>query len=148
MKCLTICQPYASLIVLPDDDERAKRVENRTWPTDHRGPLLIHAGKSRRWLVGDNYGIPLDDMPFGFIVGICELRGCVPKHPMSGNPHGFGDATINRWPWLAFHRHAEGPFCWVLAECRKFAEPIPYRGMQGLFEVPKHLIERNLSQCP
>lgn len=31
MKCLTVCQPYASLIMLPDDDDRAKRCENRTW---------------------------------------------------------------------------------------------------------------------
>lgn len=27
-----------------------KRVENREWPTSYRGPLLIHAGKSREWL--------------------------------------------------------------------------------------------------
>ncbi|MFA7254088.1 MAG: hypothetical protein WC107_06075, partial [Patescibacteria group bacterium] len=52
MKALTVCQPYASLIVGwpgidPDD---VKRVENRTWPTSYHGPLLIHAGKSRLWL--------------------------------------------------------------------------------------------------
>lgn len=45
MKCLTICQPYAALIMLPDDDDRAKRVENRTWSTNYRGPLLIHAAE-------------------------------------------------------------------------------------------------------
>lgn len=31
MKCLTICQPYAHLIMLSDDHDRAKRVENRSW---------------------------------------------------------------------------------------------------------------------
>src|SRR3546814_4442712 len=45
MKALTICQPYAELILLG-----LKRVENRSKPTRHRGPLLIHAGKSRDWL--------------------------------------------------------------------------------------------------
>lgn len=31
MKALTIFQPYAHLICLPGDDDRSKRVENRTW---------------------------------------------------------------------------------------------------------------------
>lgn len=50
MKALTICQPYAALICLPSTDWRHKRVENRKWFTSYRGPLLIHAGKSRDWL--------------------------------------------------------------------------------------------------
>ena len=41
MKAITISQPWAHLIVRGE-----KRVENRTWPTEHRGPLAIHAGKS------------------------------------------------------------------------------------------------------
>lgn len=53
---LSIKQPWAWLIVRPDltDPERRavaarsgvlKNVENRTWPTDYRGPFWIHAGK-------------------------------------------------------------------------------------------------------
>ena len=45
MKCLTICQPWAWAIVAAGKD-----VENRTRPTRYRGPLLIHAGASRRFL--------------------------------------------------------------------------------------------------
>src|SRR5262245_40368428 len=41
MKALTIRQPYASLIALG-----AKHYETRTWTTDYRGPLLIHAARS------------------------------------------------------------------------------------------------------
>jgi hypothetical protein len=48
VKALTICQPYAELIA-----RGQKRVENREWPTRYRGPLLIHAGKSREWLSGE-----------------------------------------------------------------------------------------------
>lgn len=40
MKALSILQPWATLIV-----SGAKDVENRTWPTGHRGPMLVHAGK-------------------------------------------------------------------------------------------------------
>lgn len=46
MKCLTVCQPYASLIVGWEGIDQAdvKRVENRKWRPAYRGPLLIHAG--------------------------------------------------------------------------------------------------------
>jgi len=40
MKILSIRQPWAALIV-----SGAKDVENRTWPTRYRGPLLVHAAK-------------------------------------------------------------------------------------------------------
>ena len=40
MKAITIKQPYASLIV-----EGIKDIENRTWKTNYRGRILIHAGK-------------------------------------------------------------------------------------------------------
>jgi len=134
MKALTICQPYADLICLPDDDDRAKRVENRTWSTSYRGLLLIHAGKSRQWLSGDNYGIPIEDMVFGAILGIARLADCVHVDRLSD------PATNRRWPWLEFHPHAEGPQCLVLTECRRFETPIPYKGAQGFFEVPREVV--------
>lgn len=40
MKALTIQQPWASLIVSGD-----KQYETRSWKTDYRGPIAIHAGK-------------------------------------------------------------------------------------------------------
>lgn len=137
MKALTICQPYADLICLPDDDDRAKRVENRAWYTNYRGELLIHAGKSRQWLSGDNYGLPISGMVFGAIVGIAKVADCVQLNPDGSVPNRFQQ----RWPWLNTHEHTEGPFCWVLTECRRFPEPIPYRGAQGFFNVPRELVE-------
>jgi hypothetical protein len=133
MKALTICQPYAALIVLPDDDDRAKRVENRTWETLYRGRLLIHAGKSRQWLIGGNYGLDVAAMPFGAIVGVCNVVDCF---------HVFNsyESAVRRRPWLAGHQHVEGPFCWVLSEVRAFTSPIPYRGAQGLFNVPDEVV--------
>jgi hypothetical protein len=62
MKCLTICQPHAWGIV-----HGTKRIENRRWYTGYRGPLLIHAGKSKDWLglweddVADYSGLPSPD---------------------------------------------------------------------------------------
>jgi hypothetical protein len=125
MKALTICQPYASLICLPEADPRHKRIENRTWPTHYRGPLLIHAGKSREWLYND---YNLTEMPFGAIVATAKLLNCVTLESiMLGR---YDDI----YPWAKDHMHAEGPWCWILGEVVALPEPIPARGAQGLWD--------------
>lgn len=40
MKALSVKQPWAWAII-----HAGKDIEKRTWRTDYRGPLLIHAGK-------------------------------------------------------------------------------------------------------
>jgi hypothetical protein len=124
MKALTICQPYASLIIRGD-----KRVENRTWPTSHRGPIYIHAGKSRQWfddaqLIHEFGRMP----PFGAVVGIADLVDCVTLGRID-----MGDFD-KKYPWLRGHEHANGPWCWILANVVPIG-PWPYRGAQGLFEI-------------
>jgi activating signal cointegrator 1 len=42
MKAISICQPWATLIVIG-----AKRFETRSWKTDYRGILAIHASKTK-----------------------------------------------------------------------------------------------------
>jgi len=145
MRCLTICQPYSHLIILPDDDDRAKRVEIRNWSTSYRGPLLIHAGKSRAWLKENNqtgrdmdYDLRLDEMTFGAIVGVCRVVDCFQ------NTKDGRDSAVRRRLWLAGHQHVEGPWCFVLHECRSFEKPIPYRGAQGFFNVPDELVAEQL----
>lgn len=147
MKALTIAQPYSHLICLPDEHPRAKRVENRRWPTSYRGPLLIHAGKSREWLEldheetrDDEYKIHLSEMTFGAIIGVADLVGCV---RLGGNPR-VPEWAKSAWPWLATHEHTEGPCCFVLSGCRRFSAPIPYRGAQGLFEIPDDVVAEQL----
>jgi hypothetical protein len=140
-KALTICQPWAHLIITPQNALPphivVKRVENRTWPTKYRGPLLIHAGKSHEWL-NDGDEQLLDDMPFGAIVGLVDLIDCVQVVSRSG-PGGkrlnFGRAVTDKHPWLPKHPHTEGPWCWIVANPVPFAEPVPWRGALGLFDV-------------
>ena len=40
MKCLSICQPFAELII-----EGKKTIELRKWNTKFRGEFLVHAAK-------------------------------------------------------------------------------------------------------
>lgn len=134
LKAITICQPYASLIVgwdgMPPGIQ--KRIENRTWFTDYRGSLLIHAGKSRKWL--DSWDGPVPSvMPFGCIVGAAKLVTCLRKRDTPTDRE-------NVLSWVHSHIHAEGPWMWVLDRIERFAEPIPYRGKQGLYDVPFGII--------
>lgn len=127
MKALTICQPYAHLIVCGQ-----KLVENREWPTRYRGPLVIHAGKSREWLGQEDEqrfernGNPL---AFGAAVGVAQVVDCL---HIDGVLRGDHD---EKYPWLALHEHTHGPWCWVLANARRIA-PVPWRGAQRLWEFP------------
>lgn len=117
---LSIRQPWATLIA-----HGFKDVENRTWSTDYRGPILIHAGKSNK---KDERGdaiafISRAAVPdaaltaafnvheFGGIVGMAEIVDCV---------------THSDSPWFV------GDFGFVI----KNAKPLPFipcRGMLGFF---------------
>jgi hypothetical protein len=134
VKALTVCQPYASLIVGWDGiaAENVKRVENRTWATAYRGPLLIHAGTSIRWLRTFDGPTP-EDMPMGKIVGRVDVVGCQSIRSIRNAP--------DRSPigWMKQHVHAEGPQCFILRRPRRLLTPIPYRGQQGLFDIPNEV---------
>jgi activating signal cointegrator 1 len=117
MRVLTICQPYATLIM-----QGHKRVENRDWPTRHRGQMFIHAGKSRAWMgAGDD----ATAMPFGAILGFVTLVDCVHISKVHESEHR----------WLPEHLHTIGPWCWVLSAPHQFVEPIPCAGKLGLWRV-------------
>jgi len=142
MRCLTVCEPYALAI-----SWGIKRVENRTWPTNHRGPLLIHAGKSKAWMdtlsvaesdemiayCRKNNIVDLDaELRFGQIVGVVDVVECVPMHKVREY-----DRAGTAW-------HS-GPWCWVLANARRFGAGIPYLGSQGLFNVSDELVNSSLA---
>jgi hypothetical protein len=79
-KAISIKQPWAWAII-----EGLKRVENRSWPTNYRGPLLIHAGLNEDhlgWLALDRMGIEFpDEVERGGIIGMVDLIDCVRDHP-------------------------------------------------------------------
>ena len=136
IRALTICQPYASLIIgwegMAESDR--KLVENRPRPClpPVPFPLLIHAGKSRKWL--DTYDGPVpDDMPFGAILGRVIVVGCI-------RPQHIESEATDRWQYLRGHQHVEGPYCFVLQVPVRYEAPIPYRGAQGFFGVPESVI--------
>jgi hypothetical protein len=126
MKAITIAQPYSHLIALGE-----KRVENRSWATNHRGPLAIHAGKSKSWL--DSYPRIFGGMTFGGVVAVCDLVGCVRIEDVPEFAASEGD----RFTWLPDHEHTHGPWCWVLDNVYRLLVPIEWKGSQGFWHFPE-----------
>jgi hypothetical protein len=97
MRALSIRQPWAWLIV-----QGHKRVENREWRTNYRGPLLIHAAKVAAKgyfqevaeMVEQEFGITVparDQIELGGVVGMASLTDCVSEldDPWFTGPHGL-----------------------------------------------------------
>lgn len=110
-RALTIQQPWAALIVAGIKD-----VENRSWPTSYRGPLLIHAG-----LVVDREGLRAhaDDLHSlnlvrGAVIGTVQLVDVVRDSP-------------SRWA-------ITGDYHWVLRDAQPLG-PVPMHGRLGLWHV-------------
>ena len=127
MKVLSVRQPWAYLIVAGYKD-----IENRTWYTGHRGPLLIHASKGvdpenfmpkqRQYIESVGIVIP-EDLPRGAIVGSVNLTEVC----SDGRDENLLDIYDGKGsPWF------EGPYGFEMADAVQFHQPIPYRGSLGI----------------
>ena len=72
MKTLTINQPFATLIV-----EGLKEYEFRTWKTNYRGEILIHAGKGVDKTAMKRYEYLGLEYPKGCIIGKATITDCI-----------------------------------------------------------------------
>jgi hypothetical protein len=90
-----------------------KDVENRTWRTNYRGRLVIHAGSGIDREGMNEHGRLLAEYPHGAILGTVELvdivRDSVSPWAIAGNWH------------------------WQLADPQPFDAPIPAKGRLGLW---------------
>ena len=72
MKVITIKQPFATLIA-----EGLKEYEFRTWKTNYRGELLIHAGKKEDKKAMKKFAKYNLDYPSGCIIAKVNLSDCI-----------------------------------------------------------------------
>ncbi len=133
MKCLSVAQPWASLLVLG-----LKHFETRPWYTAYRGPLAIHASKTRsaaaralcrqepfRSLLAAAGLAHPGDLPVGHILGGVEVADCVrveELNDVSDTQRCLGDFSPGRWAWRV-HRPV------------RLSVPLPARGQLGLFHL-------------
>jgi hypothetical protein len=182
VKALTLYQPWASLVALG-----VKTIETRSWSTDFRGPLAIHAGKKRpqhcltvgQWQVLDQAdgvvrlaGPPLYDLgtmpplPLGAVVATCVLADVVPivahvgqaprgRYVQPLDTGGRSTARVSEL-WLCnqsttgperiternitdqrpYGDFTPGRYALLLEGIQAVDPPIPWRGRQGLWNLP------------
>ena len=69
----------------------SKNIENRSWATQYRGPVLIHAPLNINRRACLDHGLDPADLQTGRVVGIAEIVDCVTIHRSRwfGGPYGF-----------------------------------------------------------
>jgi hypothetical protein len=124
-RALSVRRPWANLII-----GGHKTVENRTWVTDHRGELVIHAGQA--WdpvgaLRAAELGIADIDDRHGCPGGYLGRVRLVDVHPAGGCCAPWGE-------------QAPGIYHWVLTDAAPFTSPVPGQGRLGLYWIPADLL--------
>jgi len=141
IKAITLWQPWATLMALG-----LKRFETRSWATNYRGLLAIHAAaRPVRW--ESEVGLAMashlnqhgfygrDDFPYKAIVGVGKLMGCyaTSDDPMGRIVYGGEIAMPPSLPEFIFGNYAPGRFAWHVPDVVGFKEPIYCSGAQGLW---------------
>jgi ASCH domain len=122
IRALTVRQPWASAIAHAD-----KRIENRTWTTPHRGPVLIHSAAkpdqhATRYapMTAIVRGLQLD---LGAVIAVARIVDC---HSDDGECA----------PWAM-----PGHFHWRLDRVAALPLPVPATGALQLWTPPEKVLE-------
>ncbi len=124
MKVLSIEEPFATLIA-----SEIKRIETRSWKTNYRGEIFIHAsGKTLSKGLNDSVLALIEglDMNYGNIICRCNLVDCIYMDEvflkkLKQNPieYSCGDYQIGRYAWVL--------------EDVELIEPITAKGQLGIW---------------
>lgn len=132
MKALSIKQPFASLIA-----HGIKDIENRTWKTNFRGRIYIHASgvkvidclrvlNEEQYLIAQKHFLKLglnkfSDLPISAIIGEVDIVDCVINHESI-----WAEKSKGIWVGSTFVHKEEHPVIWnwVLANPVLYEKPI------------------------
>ena len=139
IKAITLWQPWASFVAIG-----AKRFETRSWRTDYRGPIAIHAAQRPMRAAELNTMAHLVkkanmawlDFPFGQVVAIGWLKQVYSVETAIRHRH----ATVQE---LHLGDWSAGRFAWHIDPIWKLAQPVSARGRQRLWDwqLPDSLAE-------
>lgn len=108
MNVLSLKEPFATLI-----KNNIKYIETRSWKTEYRGELYIHASKSKvdKNVYSRKELIKLfdeDELQYGSIICKCELVDCIKiteeyaEYIKTNDYQQYicGDYTVGRYAWI------------------------------------------------
>ncbi len=128
MKVISLKEPWASLI-----SEKIKCIETRSWKTNYRGELYIHASKrllTKKHLFEYKEQLNLladTNFKYGYIIAKCNLIDCkymdkefVDEIKKNHNEYICGGYSIGR-------------YAWILDDVKKLNTPIKATGQLGIW---------------
>lgn len=137
MKVLSIKEPFATLICKGD-----KTIETRSWKTNYRGEILIHAsGKSlaREYLINPFVVELIGGMKFNYgnIICKCELVDCIHMDEV------FIDSIKKNTKEYNLGLYELGRYAWILKNVQPIV-PISVKGKLNLwnYDWQYKLVER------
>ena len=125
MKVLTIREPWASLII-----NGYKKYEFRSWKTNYRGVVLIHAGKGidkDMLCIADKYKINICP---GEILGEVNITDCIKVD------NNFNQ-MLKKDNSLVYHGNYCDNYAWKIENVKKYDKTIPVKGKLGLWNYDK-----------
>ena len=101
MKAVTVWEPYASAIA-----KGLKKYETRSWKTNYRGPIVIHASarkmNNERVTLAENVGILKPK--YSQVVAIADLTDCIQMTrdfilKQNATEVSFGNWCVGKYAW-------------------------------------------------
>lgn len=124
MKVLSIKEPWASLIM-----NGTKKIETRSWKTNYRGEIYIHASLSKAKITKPEVYELIKDMNFkyGHIICKCNLVDCIYMTDEYVN-----DMKTNHYEEYICGHYEVGRYAWILEDV-EVIEPIEAKGKLGIW---------------
>lgn len=127
MKVLSLTEPYATLI-----KEKIKTIETRSWKTNYRGELYIHASSTKipkNWQENKEFMNLIKDTPlnFGHIICKCELVDCIYM-----TEEFIKDIQKKKSEYLSGD-YQIGRYAWILKNIEPLKKPIKAKGQLNIW---------------
>lgn len=139
MKVISIKEPFATLI-----KNGTKKIETRSWKTNYRGELFIHASgkKLSKEILKNNFVLELIkdmDMNYGNIICRCKLVDCVYMDEQ------FLDSIRNDVNEYNLGEYKLGRYAWIIEDVQPIY-PIPVKGKLNIwnYDGEYELIKDNI----
>jgi len=132
VKVLTIREPFATLISL-----EIKKIETRSWKTNYRGKIYIHAGLNKDWkkLIADkNLDNIIDNLEFNYGKIICEaeLVDCILM-----TKEYIDDIKKHNYQEYEVGEYKEGRYAWILNNIKVLDKKLEGKGQLGIWNFYK-----------
>ena len=128
MKVLSLKEPFATLI-----KNGIKTIETRSWKTNYRGKLYIHASSTKMPKeYKDNKELMAlvneEDLNYGTIICSCELVDCIEMTNEFVN-----NIKNNRKNEYITGKYSQGRYAWILKNIEVLDNPIKAKGHLGIW---------------